>query len=69
MFPAINPQAYAYLWAVAVLAVIVLSVVMVYHWWRYLVNKGQAFTVTLVYLAGLIILFSLSSLALYGVIK
>lgn len=68
-FGGINPQAYVYLWVAALLAVALFSVVLVYHWWRYVVNRSVAVGVTLVYFLGLTILISLSFFALYGVIK
>ena len=69
MFPVVNPQAYVYLWVAALLAVALLSIVLVYHWWRYVVNRSVAVGVTMVYFLGLALLITLSVFALYGVIK
>ncbi len=65
----VDPRAFVFLWFAVLLVAVVLSAVLLYHWWRYLPKKFTFVGLTTVYFGGLLLLLLLSVFTLYGVIK
>lgn len=65
----VDLRAFVFLWLAVLLVAVILSVVLLYHWWRYLPKKFTFVGLVVVYFGGLFIWLLLSLFALYGVIK
>ncbi len=66
MLTSINPQAFLYLWLIVLFAAVVATIILLFHWWKYLESKAFFFGVSILYFAGLTLLLLTSVATLHA---
>lgn len=69
MLTAISPQAFLYLWLIMLLTTIIATIILLFHWWKYLESKVFFFGVSLVYFVGLTLLILTSIATVHAFFK